>query len=199
MLVADKAKPPTLTSSHSSSWSVLLPKDLSEEVLAHGLPWQQRHTTGGKQGEPEDTCSFLICVGFSFLSGRGCQTGKLPHPWQLASACPLSVAKAWSAGTSRTLSILGWIARQGRHKTGDREGCLCAIGQQKEAVCFQCERGGGQSCPRIVGTQWWWSGSHSVESSSGLGRWTSKESGSRPQVIHLFLCNNLSRWEGLRA
>lgn len=34
MLVADKAKPSTLTSSHSSFWSVLLPKDLSEEVLA---------------------------------------------------------------------------------------------------------------------------------------------------------------------
>lgn len=124
---------------HSSSWRVLLPKDLSEEVLAHGLPWQQRHITGSKQRGPGDTCSVVICVGFSFPEGL--PDGKLPHPQQHASACPLSVAKAWSARTSRTLSIPGWIARQGRHKTGDRERWLCAVGEQKEAVCFQCVAG----------------------------------------------------------
>lgn len=90
--------------------------------------------------EPEGTRSSTVCVGFSSPSGRCCQVGKLPHPLQQASACLLSVAKAWSAGISRTLDFLLCIARQGWQQAGDRESGLWG-GEQEEASGLQHEVG----------------------------------------------------------
>lgn len=59
----------------------------------------------------------------------------------LLPACLLSVAKAWSARTSRMLGILDWIARQGRHTSGDRERWLWGAEEQKEAASLHCEVG----------------------------------------------------------
>ena len=72
-----------------------------------------------------------VCVGFSSPSGRCRQIGKLPHPLLQASACLLSVAKAWSAGISRTLDFLVCIARQGWQQAGDRESGLWGGGAER--------------------------------------------------------------------
>lgn len=90
--------------------------------------------------EPEGTRSSTVCVGFSSPSGRCCQVRKLPHPLQQASACLLSVAKAWSAGISRTLDFLLCIARQGWQQAGDRESGLWG-GEQEEVLVFSMKWG----------------------------------------------------------
>ena len=56
-------------------------------------------------------------------------------------ACLLSVARAWSVETSRMLGILGWIARQGRQKAGDRERGLGEQGSRKKQLVFSVKWG----------------------------------------------------------
>ena len=84
---------------------------------------------------------------------------------------------------------MGWIARQGRHKTGDRERWLCegGGGRRKKQFVFSAKQ--GTKSPQdtrdtmVVVRQplckKGWNG-------CGSGRWTSKESNNRPQVTHLF-------------
>lgn len=90
--------------------------------------------------------SQFVLVFLLHLGGTARWESFPTHSCMHLPACLLAVAKAWSARTSRMLGILGWSARQGRQKAGDRERWLWGAGEQKEAAGLQCEVG-SESAP----------------------------------------------------